>query len=102
MRRSNRIVCVWLLLALSCIAAMAQTAVNSGLIRGGAVDSSGAVIPGATITLISRTTRGELFHGGEGVWIPYSGRRSRGCTGGPGYLCDRAAAAGGGQRVDHR
>jgi hypothetical protein len=35
---------------------MAQTAVNSGLIRGGAVDSSGAVIPGATITLISRTT----------------------------------------------
>jgi len=35
---------------------MAQTAVNSGLIRGLTADSSGAVIANATITLISRAT----------------------------------------------
>ena len=43
-------------LALSCGAAMAQTAVNSGLIRGITADSSGAVIANATITLISPAT----------------------------------------------
>ena len=35
---------------------MAQTAVNSGLIRGLTADSSGAVIANATIRLISRAT----------------------------------------------
>ncbi len=35
---------------------MAQTAVNSGLIRGVVADGSGAVIPNAAITLISHST----------------------------------------------
>jgi Carboxypeptidase regulatory-like domain/TonB dependent receptor len=45
-----------LLIALTCGAAMAQTAVNSGLIRGLTADSTGAVIANATITLISGAT----------------------------------------------
>src|SRR3984893_14178161 len=45
-----------LLIALTCGGAMAQTAVNSGLIRGLTADSTGAVIANATITLISRAT----------------------------------------------
>jgi len=47
---------VGLLLSLGCGVATAQTAVNSGLIRGVTADSSGAVIANATITLISRAT----------------------------------------------
>ena len=45
-----------LLVALTCGAAMAQTAVNSGLLRGLTADSTGAVIANATITLVSRAT----------------------------------------------
>ncbi len=44
------------LIALTCGAALAQTAVSGGAIRGLTVDSSGAVIANATITIISRTT----------------------------------------------
>src|SRR5579864_3695731 len=54
-RFSNQIIGS-LTLALTCGAAMAQTAVNSGLIRGLTADSTGAVIANATITLISRAT----------------------------------------------
>ena len=63
MRRPNRIIRRFcdqirgsLLIALTCGSAMAQTAVNSGLIRGLTADGSGAVIPNATITLVSRAT----------------------------------------------
>ena len=55
-QRQNRILGLWLLLALSYASAMAQTAVNSGLIRGVVADDSGAVIPNATITLTSHST----------------------------------------------
>lgn len=51
-----RLVCFSLLLVFVCGSAMAQTAVNSGVVRGIVADSSGAVIPGATITLISHAT----------------------------------------------
>ena len=53
---SNRIPHVWILLTLSLAPAIAQTGVDSGLIRGFVADSSGAVIPDATITLISHST----------------------------------------------
>ena len=44
------------LVALGCAVGLGQTAVNSGQIRGVAVDSTGALIPNAKITLISRVT----------------------------------------------
>jgi hypothetical protein len=56
MHKAKRTTCFWLLLALSYGAAIAQTAINSGIIRGVAADSSGAVVPNATIALISRAT----------------------------------------------
>lgn len=63
MRHSNRFIqlfCIQLigclLIALTCGGVMAQTAVNSGLIRGLTADSSGAVIANATIKLICRAT----------------------------------------------
>ena len=53
LRTSNRILYYFWLLALTCAPVLAQTGVDSGLVRGVVADSSGAVIPGATITLIS-------------------------------------------------
>ena len=44
------------MIALTSRGAMAQTAVNSGLIRGLTADSTGAIIANATITLVSRAT----------------------------------------------
>jgi Carboxypeptidase regulatory-like domain/TonB dependent receptor len=52
----------YLLVALSWGIGIAQTSVNAGLVRGVTVDSSGAVIPDATITLISQATGTTITH----------------------------------------
>jgi hypothetical protein len=63
MRRSNRFIrhfrnqiIGFLWIASTCGAAIAQTSVTSGLIRGLTADSTGALIANATITVISRAT----------------------------------------------
>ena len=53
---SNRILCLWLLLAFSCALVTGQTGADSGLIRGVVADTSGALIPDSSITLISHST----------------------------------------------
>ena len=59
------------LLLLTCSIAPGQTADNSGLVRGVVADSSGAVIPNATIALISHAagTAVTRTSNGEGIFV---------------------------------